>query len=201
MTGRAVMWVGWLTVVLSLGGMAAYFAVAGFHLADVVGVIAVVVGVIGLVLGLYGLVLARREAASGVSSAEAVPVPADLEAGGVRNTFESGTVHGPVVMGGSIDASVSGGMAPGVGSRPPQEATDPQTAESCGQAVPPPSDTTGVLNSFTAQTVDGPVVMGRNIKGRISSGGPVPGAPTPYTDTADMRAEQPSSELEGGSRR
>ena len=128
-----VMWAGWVTVALSVAGLAIYFVVAGFHLVDTVGVIGTVVGVAGLAAGLYGLVLARRDT---TREAGAGPGPAGgVGAGGVHNQFSGGTAYGPVVMGRDISGSVYGSPAPpaspppanpptaggSAGSRPEQE--------------------------------------------------------------------------------
>lgn len=128
MTGRVVMWAGWTTVALSVAGLAIYFAVAGFHLVDTVGVIGTVVGVVGLAAGLYGLVLARRDTPSEAST-RAEPA-GGIGAGGVHNEFSGGTAYGPVVMGRDISGSVYGSPPPpasppatgGAGSQPEQEA-------------------------------------------------------------------------------
>ena len=132
MTGRMVMWAGWATVVLSVAGLAVYFAVAGFHLVDTVGVIGAVVGVVGLAAGLCGLVLARRDTNAGAGAGAS----GGIGAGGVHNQFSGGTAYGPVVMGRDISGSVYGSTPPaspppasppvaggGSGNRPDQEAS------------------------------------------------------------------------------
>lgn len=121
MTGRVVMWVGWATVAGSVVGLGVYFAVAGFHLGDVVGVIGAVVGVVGLVLAVYGLVLARRDTTAGPGAG---PV-AGIGAGGVHNEFSGGTAYGPVVMGRDISGSVYGSA--------PSPAAPPTRGEGAGE--------------------------------------------------------------------
>lgn len=127
MTGRVVMWAGWATVAGSAAGLGVYFAVAGFHLADVVAVIGAVVGMMGLAAGLFGVALARGDAAgpgagSGESAGSAglagVPRAGDVDAS------VSGTVYGPVTIGrdmqihgpvssGPVSGGAAGSAAPG----------------------------------------------------------------------------------------
>ncbi|MFI0481386.1 hypothetical protein [Actinomadura sp. 9N215] len=87
MTGRLLMCSGGLIVAVAVVGLGAYFAVAGFHLKDTVGVIGTGVGISGLGLAVYGMAAGRRGATGGEQ-----PTPgkaaAKADAGALKTSAE-----------------------------------------------------------------------------------------------------------------
>lgn len=180
MSGRVLAWAGVAVAVVAAVVLAVFWLVQGLEQAGWLA------GVLSAFAALAAFVMA-------------LPLRPHTSAAATSNTFSGGTNVGPLVMGRDISGPVTSGSP---ASTPPTAPAPPPRAESeSGSAGSPESEDESadgaVSNTFSGGMNYGPLVMGRDISGAVTSHGtPAPGAAQP-SPAPPRPVEEPSDEAAG----
>ncbi|WP_433251735.1 hypothetical protein [Actinomadura nitritigenes] len=178
MSGRVLAWAGVAVAVVAAVVLAVFWLVQGLEQAGWLA------GVLSAFAALAAFVMA-------------LPLRPHPSAAATSNTFSGGTNAGPLVMGRDISGPVTSGPPP---PTPPTAPAPPSRTESGSAGSPESEDESAdgtVSNTFSGGMNYGPLVMGRDISGAVTSHGtPPPGAAQPSTASPGP-AEEPSDEAAG----
>ncbi|NEA27537.1 hypothetical protein [Actinomadura bangladeshensis] len=161
MRWRVVVWAGVGVAAVAAVGLGMFWKIKGLEEAGwLAGVLSGFAALVSLAIFLYD----RLPSRSGPQPSESEPEPAGGPAwAGTVNTFEDATNVGPVVMGRDIRGPVTSGSPPP--PAPTREAGRLPAAES----TPGAGGEGSVSNTFSGGFNQGPVVMGRDISGPVTS--------------------------------
>ncbi|WP_433154517.1 hypothetical protein ACQPZ8_23605 [Actinomadura nitritigenes] len=178
MSGRVLAWAGVAVAVVAAVVLAVFWLVQGLEQAGWLA------GVLSAFAALAAFVMA-------------LPLRPHPSAAAMSNTFSGGTNAGPLVMGRDISGPVTSGPPP---PTPPTAPAPPSRTESGSAGSPESEDESAdgtVSNTFSGGMNYGPLVMGRDISGAVTSHGtPAPGAAQP-SPASPGPAEEPSDEAAG----
>lgn len=177
MRWRVVVWAGVGVAAVAAVGLGVFWKIKGLEEAGwLAGVLSGFAALVSLAIFLYD----RLPPRPGPQPSETEPAGGSAGAGTV-NTFKDATNVGPVVMGRDISGPVTtGSPLPPPAPAPTREAGPPPAA---GPA-PGAGGEGSVTNTFSGGFNQGPVVMGRDISGPITS------LPPAFPAQADHRQPQ-----------